>query len=557
MSALLPNQFKVLCIEDEPEILGDIVDELRDHGFQVEMAANAEKALPIIESQSPHLIVCDMQMPGMSGLELLESIRARTDGLASIPFVFLTAFGDRQTMINGRRAGADDYLVKPVDYDLLIAAVESHLQNTARRTERAAVVPDLLADQAANVQGRAELLEYVDTLPDGMTVAIAKFDNLGELSRRFDHAEASHILKLARRISSIANIRTFWINTHTCAVTGSDPAKVDLALARMARFTLRDRDAPDLPEIPMSMSIVSCKVVKSQPFAKQLDYLLESALLLQREGGGQALKVDGPELSELRIASSIRAELVNAIKQGQLHVCFQPKVRSACGTPVAAEVLVRWESPLLGQLSPATFIPVVERAGLLPHVTDWVLHQAAKSQVRLLGEGLPARLAVNIGASEFNPDLPGRIATIFAEHGADLKLVEVEITETSLIDDPRAADQIVKALHNCGIVVALDDFGTGFSSLSHLQTCTVDAIKIDRSFVSQVAEDGQDRKIVLGIIRLAEMLGLETIAEGVELEAQRQWLQDFGCNILQGYLISRPLRLDNYREFLRNRPEQR
>lgn len=257
----------------------------------------------------------------------------------------------------------------------------------------------------------------------------------------------------------------------------------------------------------------------------------------------------------MRLASSIRAELITALRQGQLHVCFQPKVSAGSGAPLSAEVLVRWQSPMLGHLSPATFIPVVERAGLLSHLTDWVLRQAAVAQLQLVRSRPPPRLAVNIGGSEFTVDLPDRIAAIFAEHGAREDLLEVEVTKTSMMADPGQAEGIVNALHQRGIGVALDDFGTGYSSLSHLQACPVDTIKIDRSFVQGVAESGPDQKIVLGIIGLARSLGVETVAEGGELESQRRRLAAHECDTLQGYVISRPLRFEDSCALLRAWPE--
>ncbi|MFY8194105.1 MAG: EAL domain-containing protein, partial [Novosphingobium sp.] len=151
--------------------------------------------------------------------------------------------------------------------------------------------------------------------------------------------------------------------------------------------------------------------------------------------------------------------------------------------------------------------------------------------------------------------MPDRIAAIFAEHGAREDLLEVEVTETSMMADPGQAESIVRALHNRGIAVALDDFGTGFSSLSHLQACPVDTIKIDRSFVQGVGDYGPDQKIVLGIIGLARSLGVETVAEGVELESQRRWLAAHECDTLQGYVISRPLRFEDYCALLRAWPK--
>lgn len=548
MSVYSPRQFKVLCIEDEPEILRDIADELADHGFMVDQAPSAEAALPQIDAGTPDLIICDMQMPGMNGLQLLQKLRARGDAIANVPFVFLTAFGDRETAIHGRKAGADDYLVKPVDFDLLIAAVESHLRNAAQR--EAATRTAATLETEALVPGYDQLIDYLATQSVGMALAVIKMDTQPELARRFDGKSDKHFNRLILRLAHSKGLRVFRLHPHVWIAAMADAASLQAALAPMVQMELRDRLSSGTGLAKITHSVVLARTSTGEAPPALIDRMMESARLLQREGGARMLELEGPELSELRLAGAIRSELVGAIDQGELHVHFQPKVDAETGLPRSGEVLVRWQSPLLGHLSPAMFIPVVERAGLLPHVTDWVLQQTALAQVALVADGLPARLAVNIGASEFNADLPDRITRIFQEYGADESLLEVEVTETSVLTDPAAAEAIVQALHARGITVALDDFGTGYSSLSHLQNCTIDTIKIDRSFVTRVAEAGPEQTIVLGIIGIARMLGMETVAEGVELESQRAWLALNACDTLQGYMISRPVRFEDYRAWL-------
>ena len=549
MSDLSPGQFRVLCIEDEPEILRDIAEELRDHGFQVEAAPSAEAALPIITQQVPDLILCDMQMPGMSGIELLENLRARSDAAASIPFVFLTAFGDRTTMINGRKAGADDYLVKPVDYDLLIAAVESHLHNAMRRSEsvRAEAPPPA---GPSKLNGSQMLLEALTQAPADTLLVIAKADNPTELARRFAHLKRPAVQHVSDRLARRAGVQMFWLNAYTIAILGHDEAHIAATCEWLRHLRMRDYHNAVLPKVRIRWSVVCGRTGHALAGADLLDRLLNATRLLQREGGNRVESLDSTEMQQIQLANSIRAELISSIRHGELHVCFQPKINARDGTPVAAEVLVRWESPMLGQLAPGTFIPIIERAGLLPHLTDWVLQQAASVQIALAKEGLPAKLAVNIGATEFNADLPKRIDRIFAESGAAPELLEIEITETSVLADQETANTIIQALQSRGITVALDDFGTGFSSLSYLQSCHVNAIKIDRSFVFHVIEREGDQKIIQGIIGIANLLSLEIIAEGVETEAQRRYLIEQGCTTLQGYLMSRPLMLDAYRRYL-------
>lgn len=552
MSAHLPGQFKILCIEDEPEILRDIADELRDHGFQVEAAPNALAALQTIEAQAPDLpdlVVCDMQMPGMSGVELLETLRARGDRLSSVPFVFLTAFGDREAMLSGRRAGADDYLVKPIDYDLLIAAVESHLHNAARRHEatRQNIVRTLAT---SGDDGRALALAELATMPAGGALAIAKLDRPVDWARRFGHYDLARFFRVTKRMTTRAGLKAFWQNPTTCAIMGPDAAHLTERLERLANLHLRDHLARSQPALPVRWSIVSGRLEDGADRAALLDTLSEAARLVQREGGNRLLALDSEGWQAVWLAASIREELVKALRQGELHICFQPKLQSHDERPMGAEVLVRWESPVLGHLSPATFIPILERAGLLPHVTDWVLAQAAKAQMALIAAGLPAALAVNIGADEFNADLPLRIDRIFAQYGASPRLLEVEITETSMLANPEGANGHVRSLHAQGIRVALDDFGTGYSSLRHLQACVVDAIKIDRSFVRGLGTHDADRSIVLAVIEIARNLGIQAIAEGVETREQLAFLRENGCDLVQGYLLGRPMPMDDYIAFL-------
>lgn len=546
MLPFTPGQFRVLCIEDEPEILADIVEELRDHGFAVDPASSAHDALPRIRQNAPDLIICDMQMPGMTGLELLEELRKGQDPAAQIPFVFLTAFGDRDTMISGRRAGADDYLVKPVDYDLLIAAVESHLHNAARRSQTAfGGLPGGLANEHAggpgSLPGLAELAACLADLPQGTLVAVAEATNPAQLARRFFDRNIAFASRFMQRIDRVSGVRSFWLTAHSFAMVSNEEARLETALTRLCPEQAGRR----------AYAIVTGRTCASETPANFIARLAQSARLLERDGTNGIIALDGPELATMRLAESIRNALVDAIAQGELHVCFQLKLRADDSQPVAAEVLVRWESPSLGHLSPATFIPIVERAGLLPHITEWVLEQAARAQVELVRAGLPARLAVNVGAAEFNSDLPDRILAICTAHGADPALIEVEITETSLLDDPQAANTVMQRLHTNGMTVALDDFGTGFSSLSYLRSCAVDSIKIDRSFVEWITECEADQRIVAALIGLGQTLGFETVAEGVETEAQRHWLTQHGCTLLQGYLISRPLRFSEYAALLR------
>lgn len=548
------SRFRILCVEDEGGIRDDMAEVLREEGFDVEEADNGFAALAAVDRRLPHLIISDIQMPLMDGHKLLETLRARDDAAADTPFIFLTAFGDRESMLAGRREGADDYLVKPVDFDLLIAVVESHLVNARRRAARAAVTPESLG-ALHPLGGKRELLAALAEAEEGTPFAIVAVDNLLELMSRLGDQHSGHFTRFIRRLERIVGIRLFQLSPYKFVVLGRKGVPLEPVLSRLVACPIRDRTQRGNGKVILTCSIVTEKLEGGMAIGDILARMRTAARMLQRDGGSQMVTLRGPELETLRQAGAIRAELVDAIDQGQLTVRLQPKVDCRNLQLYGAEVLVRWQSPRLGTLSPNTFIPILERAGMLRHVTDWVLSRAAECQVELRQKGLPAHLAVNIGANEFMPDLPGRLTAICNTFGADPALLELEITETTLMDDIAMSAEVIDGLRAAGIRIALDDFGTGYSSLSYLVECRIDTLKIDRSFVIALASNPVNQKIVAGIIDIGDKLGVQVLAEGVETPDQREWLSANGCDVIQGYLVSQPLTPEEYYLFAARTPE--
>lgn len=549
MKSFRPSDFRILCVEDEPGILRDIVAELHDHGFLVDQASDGREALAQIDRAKPDLIVSDVQMPGLSGAELLKLLRARSDRTAEIPFIFLTAFGDRSSMIEGRRAGADDYLTKPIDYDLLIAVAQSHLVNARRRAANMVRwLPG--AGMAEMLPGLADLMAYLGRQPSGTPYALVAVDNLPELVARLAKLDEDFCRRLVARIERRWNVRIFHVHAQKFMIVARAHGVLEHILPTLVCVSVRDCARSGKGRIPITCSIVSDEIHDPTQPDRAVEELRSAVRIVQREGGARNVALHGSDMATLLLANAIRSELVGAIKMGQLSIRLQPKIRLSDGVAIAAEVLVRWESPVLGSLSPATFIPIVERAGLLPHITDLVLREAAICQTELVLRGLPPQLAVNISALEFGLDLPDRLLAVCAEFGADPSLIEVEITETALMRDVVKAGEVVDSLRRRGIRVALDDFGTGYSSYEYLRRLRLDTLKIDRCFVEHLAEDASEQQIVSSMIGLAHALGMDVVAEGVETAEQRAWLLKNGCEMMQGYLVAKPMMAGKYYDFL-------
>ncbi len=236
-------------------------------------------------------------------------------------------------------------------------------------------------------------------------------------------------------------------------------------------------------------------------------------------------------------------ELRRAIEHNEFELYYQPKLHLKSGLMTRAEVLIRWNHPKRGLLAPAAFIPIAERTGIIRELTDWVFDHALEQCRAWHDEGAPVHLAINISAkSLLEQSLPTKVHTWLEKWRVDPRFLKIEITESSIMADPAHALAIMSMLQSMGVRLSVDDFGTGYSSLSHLRQLPVDEIKIDKSFVMGMTTSEADAAIVRTVVDLAHNLGKQVCAEGVEDEATWLRLCDLGCDLAQGYWISRPMR---------------
>lgn len=240
---------------------------------------------------------------------------------------------------------------------------------------------------------------------------------------------------------------------------------------------------------------------------------------------------------------AVESELRHAIEREELQLHYQPLVCVRDGRIRTVEALVRWNSPSLGWVSPAEFIPVAEDSGLILALGDWVLETACRQVCAWNDTGLPpVRVAVNVSAHQIaSGHLPERIRDTLQRNGLSPEQLEIELTESTMMADTEHSAAQVARISRMGVSVALDDFGTGYSSLAYLSRFALSKLKIDRSFVNGLTEDPKSQVLVDATVGLARALGLRVVAEGVETEAQRELLMAAGCDALQGYLLSRPV----------------
>ena len=248
---------------------------------------------------------------------------------------------------------------------------------------------------------------------------------------------------------------------------------------------------------------------------------------------------DGP--TEARL--TLELELRTAIAEGQLVLHYQPRVDVVTGRPRGMEALVRWQHPERGLLAPGQFIDLAEETGLIVPMGAWVLHEAGQAMRRLQAAGVTGLvMSINVSARQFkNPRLVDEVAGMLVLAGCAPHEIELELTESAVMDQPDAAEATMRRLHALGVRLAMDDFGTGYSSLAALKRFPVDCVKIDRSFVNDIPADSDDSALTRAIIAMGHSLGLHVVAEGVERSDQLEFLRREGCDEYQGYLFARPM----------------
>ncbi|UQN10098.1 EAL domain-containing protein [Deinococcus sp. QL22] len=266
------------------------------------------------------------------------------------------------------------------------------------------------------------------------------------------------------------------------------------------------------------------------------------AMYRAKTAGKDTLRCFAPEMNETaQERLELEGGLRRALALGELELHYQPQV-TLSGRPVAVEALVRWRHPILGLVLPEKFIPTAEESGLIVAIGGWVLTEACRQAAVWRDAGWPIRVAVNVSALQFaRPDFFDTVEQAIKDAGLDPSLLEVELTESLVMRDPKDSARQMERLRALGVRVAVDDFGTGYSSLSYLHWLPIDVLKIDRSFVAGLGAPRNTQALVQAIVALARALGLTVVAEGVETTAQLAFLSELGCDLAQGYLFTKPM----------------
>lgn len=402
------------------------------------------------------------------------------------------------------------------------------------------------------------IVQRAKTRGTKVALVFADLTNFNRINDTLGHSAGDKLLRVvAERISKMVSAKDFVarIGGDEFAIISEDLQSMESA-ALLARAMIETILSPIMLEnnevnvgACVGISIFPDDDIEPEKLVNFADMALHTAV---RSAPNSYFFFSQEMNEETEDRLSLERDLRKALFQNEFALFFQPQLDLKTGKIMAFEALLRWFHPIRGMVSPMRFIPIAEDTGLIIPIGDWVLKEALRNLKVWEGMGLKdLSVAVNLSAIQFQQeDLASSIEEILAESGIAPERLELELTESVVMQDARKADNILSRLSRLGVKLAIDDFGTGYSSLSYLKRFEVDRLKIDQSFVRDMTNNYDDAEIAHAIINLGHTLGLEIVSEGVETKEQLELLRLQGCDIIQGYYISRPMPADDVPEFL-------
>ena len=563
LAAAMAGEARVMMVDDEELVIELIQTYLDGAGYKRFISTTEPgKALELMLRERPQVVLLDIRMPGMSGFEIMQAMRA-DPSLQHIPVIVLTSVDDPETKLQALRLGASDFLGKPVD--------ESELVLRLRNTLAAKAYQDYLAyyDRVTGLANRHRFMSELDravrdAYAEGRMGAALLFDldRFNQINEALGPASGDHVIKEAGRrirgaMHGLVRAEETALQQALGARFGGDEfavllpsvANVEQA-SRVVESVLRALAVPyqvDGKELHVTASAGVALFPADGVVIDEVVRNTEAALHQAKQAGRNGYRFYSKEFNDKAAHRlSLENQLRMAIERGELELCFQPKVRVESRALCGAEALLRWRHPQRGIVLPGEFVPVAEESGLIVALGEWALHAACRQLREWNAAGLRrVPVSVNVSPRQFQPQLP-RIVQHAIRSTGQAGYLRLEVTESSVMADPQKAVTLLRELKALGIRLSIDDFGTGYSSLSYLQKLPLDELKIDRSFLSGIRAEGGDAVLVDVIIAMAHGLGLSVVAEGVENEAQLEYLRKRGCDECQGFLFSEPLQAADF-----------
>ena len=591
-------------------IVDDVADNRRilkrrfqRHEFDVTEAESGLAAIELIENGSFDLILLDIMMPGIDGMETLRRIRSQKSA-STLPVIMVTAKAESSNIVEALKFGANDYVTKPVDFDVALARVNTQLGRSRaeqeaikaneklrkanddlelrveERTRRLIEVNQRLKEEIAEreeLQAKSQYLAYHDALtglgnrllfkeqldealgelslaPHRIAVLFLDLDGFKAVNDSLGHSVGDLLLK-----SIATKLRDLLPSTDRMARLGGDEfailqmssAQPESAIVLAATIVelVGQPHRIDGHDVTVGASI---GIAVAHPGEMDSEGILKSADLAMysaKADGRGTYRVFDPQMdAAVQARRSLERDMRTALAQGEFTLAYQPLVNLTTKAVTGFEALMRWRHAERGIVSPSEFIPVAEEMGLIIQLGEWALRQACMEAMDWPDK---IRVSVNLSPLQFTKgNLVSTILNALASSGLPASRLELEITESVLLEKSERNIAILNQLRELGVRISMDDFGTGYSSIGYLRSFPFDKIKIDQSFVRDLLVDQGSLAIVRAIAGLGISFGITTTAEGVETEEQVRRLNLEGCVEVQGYLYSKPVPADEIADLL-------
>ncbi|MEI6428876.1 MAG: EAL domain-containing protein [Pseudanabaena sp. ELA607] len=593
------NNQTILIVDDEPRNFDVIEALLNEYDYELNYASSGQEALESLEILDIDLILLDVMMPDMDGIEVCEHIKA-IPKYRPIPIIMVTALTAKEDLAQCLNAGANDFISKPLNalemrarvqsmlrmkeqYDALQISLDRQSVLEAEKREllenrnvelekqvyartaalKAAsdlIIHNAMHDPLTDLPNRRLLLERIDQAiqrshqldSHGYAILFLDLDQFKIVNDSLGHIIGDQLL-----ISISEKLKKHLEDVYLVARFGGDEfvilleyiANIDEVIKITERI-LSDFQVPLIlngGEIFIDVSIGI--VLGNKDYHQAADLLRDADMAMYKaksEGRNSYKFFDAEMYVQAKKRFDLETDLRHAIDRQEFMVYYQPIMDILNGDRlIGFEALVRWQHPTRGMVSPMDFVTISEETGLIVALDSWVFQEACQQLAKwktTFVDAAALKMSINLSAQDIrNPNLLTDIDRILAKTGLDGKSITLEITESMLLDDINQTIDLLTQIKSRNIQVSIDDFGTGYSSLNYIHRLPADYLKIDRSFINQMQEASRNYQIVRTIIALGNQIGLAVVAEGIETSAQLEILRNLECEFGQGYLFSKPL----------------
>jgi diguanylate cyclase (GGDEF)-like protein len=555
-----------ILVADDDGMLREIATAMLENaGFAAEAVASGDAAVAACAARMPDLVLLDVEMPNGNGYQACSRIRALPGG-REVPIVMVTGCDDAASINLAYDAGATDFVVKPINWPLLAHRIRYVLRGARAQAhiQRLAYFDALtgLPNREWIGEYLARSLEAAAQSAQPVALLFVDLDQFKRINDTLGHETGDALLsQVATRLTAAlayagggAQLARVGGDEFIVVLTGDAGVEAASRCAQRVQSALATPFVQGGYEFVVTPSIGIALYPEHGSDVQTLRKNADLAMYEAKAGGRNQFRLYSSAINTRAVKRlSLEMELRRAFEDGKLEVYYQPQYAALSLELAGAEALLRWFHPQRGQIATADFIAVAEETGLIGDIGRWTLGQVCRDLKEWRAAGLAApAISVNVSGRDFlRQDVLLRLSRVVEEAHLPASLFELELTEGVLMQDVEGGQRSLAALKEYGFALAVDDFGTGYCSLNYLKRFPLDTLKVDRAFVNDITADTDDAAIVRAIIGLGHNLDLKIVAEGVETLEQLEFLRATGCDLVQGYLMSRAIEARSFAQLLR------